>query len=160
MSISSKKVVSKPIGVQEVANLLHVKPDIGTLCCAKTKINPWSKHKPLDFPDYSELTEQQMASVNYGLDLTSCAVGTMNGQNVGGGLYAIDQLGVQAQTWVYHSPADSSTARYRLTDFNGYKHKGQAYRSPVRFFPIRETYAEETFTIERYKVYNSNYPEN
>lgn len=41
MSISSQKVVSKPIGLHEVANLLDVKAiDVGACCCAKTKINP------------------------------------------------------------------------------------------------------------------------
>ena len=41
MSVSSQKVVSKPIGLHEIANLLHVKAvDVGAVCCAKTKINP------------------------------------------------------------------------------------------------------------------------
>lgn len=41
MSISSQKVVSKPIGLHEVAKLLDVKAiDVGACCCAKTKINP------------------------------------------------------------------------------------------------------------------------
>lgn len=74
MSISSNKVVSKPIGLHEVANLLHVKTiDVGAVCCAKDKINPWSKHKPLDSSLYPELTEEQMAAVHYGLDLYQCA---------------------------------------------------------------------------------------
>lgn len=63
----------------------------------------------------------------------------MNGSIVGTGPDAVDRLGVGAQTWVYHSPADSSTAKYRLTDFNGYKHKGYEYRGPVRFRPVHET---------------------
>ena len=62
----------------------------------------------------------------------------MNGTIVGTGPDAVDRLGVGAQTWVYHSPADSSTAKYRLTDFNGYKHKGYEYRGPVRFRPVHE----------------------
>lgn len=98
MSVSSLKVITAPISVHEVANMLHEKPDIATLCCAKDKINPWSKHKPLDSSLYSELTEEQMAAVNYGLDLYQCAVGTMAGSSVGGGIYAVDQLGVGAQT--------------------------------------------------------------
>ena len=99
MSVSNNKVVSKPIGLIEIADLLHVRPiDVGTVCCAKTKINPWSKYKPLDSSVYPELSEADMAAVNYGLDITSCAIGTLNGQNVGGGIYAIDQLGVQGQT--------------------------------------------------------------
>lgn len=100
--------ISKPISVEDVASVLGVNStDIGTLC-RSTKINKWSKYKPIrNNTNFGILNESEFKEANYGFNIPrySSAITLKNSLASAG--------------WIYQY----ANGIYRLTDFNNYSHR-------------------------------------
>ena len=98
-----------------VANTIGVGGnDVGTLCTS-SKINKWSKWKPVSYQTMGSLTLDQLKEINYGLTTTPVT--------------NPDDL----TEWLCIRPSGGSSSPYRLGDFRNYNH---AATSP--FFPISD----------------------
>ena len=91
-------LVAKAIGVGS--------NDVGTLC-SSTKINKWSKWKPISIAKVTGLTESDLQSANYGLSIPAA--------DSDDGTYL-------SQTWGYIKPTGGANSPYRLGDFRAYEH--------------------------------------
>ena len=80
--------------------------DVGTLC-SSTKINKWSKWKPISIAKVTGLTESDLQSANYGLSIPAA--------DSDDGTYL-------SQTWGYIKPTGGANSPYRLGDFRAYEH--------------------------------------
>ena len=71
--------------------------DVGTLC-SSTKINKWSKWKPISIAKVTGLTESDLQSANYGLSIPAA--------DSDDGTYL-------SQTWGYIKPTGGANSPYR-----------------------------------------------
>lgn len=92
-----------------VANTIGVgSNDVGTLCTS-SKINPWSKWKPVSYQTSGSLTDAQLKETNYGFNITS-------------------NTNLDSPTgWSYVKPIGGMTSPYRLGDFRGYNHEAKTF---------------------------------
>jgi len=91
--------------------------DVGTLC-KSTKINKWSKWKPISLAKITGLSESDIINANFGLypqEATQIKNYQWNGSNT---LAAIQQ----PPLWAYTKPTGGSTSPFRLGDFRNYNH--------------------------------------
>ena len=79
--------------------------DVGTLC-KSTKVNKWSKFKPVKLAQVVGIDETQLKTISYGLTFPRTNV-----YNV-----------IAPQKWSHDRPAGTATTPYRIGDFRGYKH--------------------------------------
>ena len=85
--------------------------DVGTLC-ESTKINKWSKWKPIRLNKVTGITESDLVSVDYGLMPMTSSTN-----------YAI----VVGSKWAYNQPRGGAYYEpYRLGDFRNYDHNAPA----------------------------------
>ena len=80
--------------------------DVGTLC-KSSKVNKWSKWKPVSKSKLTGLTLSDLESVNFGFSIPNADS---------------DEGDALSQTWVYNKPTGGSTSPYRLGDFRSYEH--------------------------------------
>ena len=109
-------VVSQEIGLSS--------NDVGELCQGiklgsglPSKINKWSKYKPVNFNSTSSLTDTDFRTVKYGFNIPTSVTASA--------------LGV----WTYQKPTGGTNSPYRLGDFSGYNHSSTRQMS-VRVFQI------------------------
>lgn len=93
--------------------------DVGTLC-SSTKINKWSKNKPVRYNTTSPITDAERKLVNYGLDIKQYTAAELNNNTI--------------YSWNYLRPRGGNyNEYYRLGDFRGYNHQST---EPIKFeFP-------------------------
>ena len=98
--------------------------DVGELCQGiklgsglPSKINKWSKYKPVNFNSTSTLTDTDFRTVKYGFNIPTSVTASA--------------LGV----WVYQIPTGGANSPYRLGDFRGYNHSSTRQMSD-RVFQI------------------------
>ncbi|HPB85633.1 MAG TPA: hypothetical protein PLR63_07585 [Paludibacteraceae bacterium] len=80
--------------------------DVGTLC-KSTKINKWSKWKPVSIAKVTGITGSDLQSANYGLSIPAA--------DSDDGTYL-------SQTWGYIKPTGGANSPYRIGDFRTYEH--------------------------------------
>lgn len=117
-------LITAPVSIDDVASALgHGSYDLGTLC-QSDKINKWSRRKPIQVNQVTELTEAQWKSNNYGYTIPTyySRNETWNAFKSGEG-------------WGYNKP----TSFFRLTDFEEYN----AYSKS----PFEVTLEETTVSI-------------
>ena len=91
--------------------------DVGTLC-KSSKVNKWSKWKPISLAKITGLSESDIINANFGLypqEATQIKNYQWNGSNT---LAAIQQ----PPLWAYTKPTGGSTSPFRLGDFRNYNH--------------------------------------
>ena len=98
-------LITAPVSIDDVASALgHGSYDLGTLC-QSDKINKWSRRKPIQVNQVTELTEAQWKSNNYGY-----IIPTYYSRNETWNAF------VSGTGWDYTKP----TSYFRLTDFEEY----------------------------------------
>lgn len=118
MSIKNGIITEPGIDPWEVCKVLGIRSgDVGTVCTSK-KIKPWAKYKPVNHPKIGPLTDEERASVQYGMtniplfanqaDMASFVVSDT----------PAPMTGSAAEYWKYELPAYNSPKR--LSDFDGY----------------------------------------
>ena len=121
MSIINGTKIEAPVGAWEAGKVLGVRSgDIGTVCTS-TRINPWAKHKPVNHPKIEPLTDEERASVQYGMtniplfanqaDMASFVVSDTPAPITGSA----------SEYWAYELPPYNRPKR--LSDFDGYGHQ-------------------------------------
>lgn len=142
-------VVSSPISLKEIAELLKEKEeDIGTVC-GSSNINKWSIYRPIYFDSPAELTDEDRQSVNWGYTIR-----------------IVDQLSeIRPYSWISNRVLLSW---YRLTDFENYDHNAAKFLPTLqeqtvnvgntnnlgRFFTLNLTDAfVATGILEKLKIY-------
>lgn len=103
MSVSNG-VVSTPITMSEVNNLVGASTFTNSAVCTASGVNMWAKYKPLD-ANLNVITEAVRKSKMYGLSIVS-------------------SNGLDKYAW--DKPKGGSTSPYRMGDFNGYYHNAVA----------------------------------
>lgn len=82
---------------------------VGYLCSnAHSLINKWSKWKPVSYATNVGITENQLASVNYGIAIPYYT--------------DIELLSASTSVWTYNPPTGGDSSPYRIGDFRNYKH--------------------------------------
>ncbi len=121
MSIINGTIIEAPVDAWEAGKVLGVRSgDIGTVCTS-TRINPWAKHKPVNHPKIEPLTDEERASVQYGMtniplfanqaDMASFVVSDTPAPITGSA----------SEYWAYELPPYNRPKR--LSDFDGYWHQ-------------------------------------
>lgn len=138
MSVVEGKIITMPVGIADVKQVLgSASNDLGTLC-KNTNINMWAKWKPvplsnvLGLPDELEGNDGWAGNPAYGTNKEwwfgggAAQVRTYNVPTIED-LEDIGADGVQnqAKAWTYNHPGGGTSAPFRLTDFVGYKHDAQ-----------------------------------
>lgn len=96
------------------ATIGQASSDIGTLC-SSSKINKWSKHKPVIQPIGNN------AGVDWWKDVEGkCGLNLIEYVNIYDVIDAIDS--VSGATWQYNKPSGGSSSPYCLGHFKGYEH--------------------------------------
>ena len=92
-----------------VANTIGVgSNDVGTLCTS-SKINKWSKWKPVNYSSNNSLTIDQLKETNFGFNI-------------------VTNTNLDSPTgWSYVKPTGGMTSPYRLGDFRGYNHLATSF---------------------------------
>lgn len=114
MSISNG-LVTKPIGLFEVTQMLGEKSmDIGTVCTSDN-IRKWSRCKPIKCSGVEPIDEAKRKANTYGLKIPILS-GTFRS--------CIDEIVNQTEKtkWDYIKPTGGLASPYRLTDFEYYYH--------------------------------------
>lgn len=101
------------IGLRNVGKMLGEKPDVAT-CCKSHNINKWSFYKPVNYNSIKPLQYEQFGEVNDGFDLYNFSTP----QEMVYELQNEDDVSL----WDYID----RDAPYRLSDFMGYDHDGEA----------------------------------
>jgi hypothetical protein len=108
-------VISAPVDFEaEVARALGLgKPfDCGFLCGnTHGKINMWSRNKPVRRKKLSQLTDAELADVNFAITIAPA----LND-------YGSSSVSFNTQGWVYNAPRGGENEPFRITDFDGYSH--------------------------------------
>ena len=94
---------NKPIGLNEIADLLECSKDVGS-CCTSININIWSKRKPFEYDSPETPDDGVLEANNCGLNFI--------------GARATSTAAINLGAWFYRRP----TSWFRLTDFAGYDH--------------------------------------
>lgn len=87
--------------------------DVGTLC-AHQNINKWAKYKPIQFPKWGALTEEEFKG-----KLTDIARGIFYGVKLSGDVVSRYDL-LHDVAFEYYPPEGDENSPYRLLDFNNY----------------------------------------
>ena len=90
------------------ATIGQASSDVGTLC-SSTKINKWSKNKPVKYNTTSPITDAQRKSANYGIIIPQYTD-------------ADSILADTTSVWQYDQPTGGTTQPFRIGDFRGYEH--------------------------------------
>ena len=101
------------IGLRNVGKILGERPDVAT-CCQSHNINKWSFYKPVNYNSIKPLQYEQFGEVNDGFDLYNFSTP----QEMVYELQNEDDVTL----WDYID----RDAPYRLSDFMGYEHGGEA----------------------------------
>lgn len=111
MSNSGGKITA-PVSIEDVRTVLGVSSyDLGTLCKSE-KINMWAKYKPVRYNKMAEITENERAATNYGLQFGIVYTGE--------GL--VNEAKKTNSGWAYLPPRGGSyNEPYRLSDFDKYR---------------------------------------
>ena len=121
---------NKGISLQDVSNCLRDfrrnkkgEIDLGMMCTSP-QITVWPKFKPVRFPSYKVLTEEDMRDVNYGIDFSNAHDDTRQG---------LIQKAINSNgEYGYLRPRGGESEPFRLLDFNGYNHNAEPpYRYTV-----------------------------
>jgi hypothetical protein len=117
MSIATG-LITAPVSIDDIRTaIVSSSRDLGTLCTyhsesggVQTGINKWSRHKPVKHPEIAILTDAQLASVNYGLVVSSATyTDPITAATIDG-------------AYTYQLPTGGTQSPYRQTDFNKYYH--------------------------------------
>ena len=74
MAISSSgHVLTKPVDWAEIASILGISEQVHSLgyLCQHANVNQWSRHKPVRFNKWGELSDQDFADANFGMSVTT-----------------------------------------------------------------------------------------
>ena len=126
----STSMVAKAIG--EGSN------DVGTLC-KSSKINKWSKWKPISLAKITGLSESDIINANFGL-VAQEAEQIENYPWDGNDTLASIQ---QPSAWSYTKPTGGSTSPFRLGDFRNYNHSSLPPVKDVNDITISQQDVEE-----------------
>lgn len=138
MSVVEGKIITMPVSVADVKQVLgSASNDLGTLC-KNTNINMWAKWKPVPLSNVLGLPDELEGNDGWA---GNPAYGTNKEWWFGGGaaqvrtytvptIEDIEDIGAdgvqnQAKAWTYNHPGGGTSAPFRLTDFVGYKHDAQ-----------------------------------
>lgn len=138
MSVVEGKIITMPVGIADVKQVLgSASNDLGTLC-KNTNINMWAKWKPVPLSNVLGLPDELEGNDGWA---GNPAYGTNKEWWFGGGaaqvrtytvptIEDIEDIGAdgvqnQAKAWTYNHPSGGTSAPFRLTDFVGYKHDAQ-----------------------------------
>lgn len=129
--------------------------DVATLC-KSTKINKWSKNKPIKHNCLFKPTEAQKKEANYGISnipyyrlLGNMAQDVINGSMKNA--TNISTLDTRIEPWHYQQPMGGYASPYRLGDFDGYFANASA---PIG--AITETEIESSLSGKVSVVFNKN----
>lgn len=129
--------------------------DVATLC-KSTKINKWSKNKPIKHNCLFKPTEAQKKEANYGISnipyyrlLGNMAQDVINGSMKNA--TNISTLDTRIEPWHYQQPIGGYASPYRLGDFDGYFANASA---PIG--AITETEIESSLSGKVSVVFNKN----
>ena len=125
MSVNNGKI-TPPISIDDVKSVLgESSNDLATLC-KSTKINMWSKVKPMSYSGAMfDMTDEQRKSVNYGIgnipeyvQVLTMASDVFNDKMDKAN--NVSSLNTRVDAWQYYSPTGGSISPYRMGDFKGY----------------------------------------
>lgn len=127
----SNNIVTAPVSVKEVYDLVGASTyngyyDVGYLCSNNHgKVNKWAKYKPVRYNSVAELNVNNIAYVNYGLDVQHAVSGVVMANKT-----------LREFPWNYLAPRGGNyNEPFRLTDFNNYLNNAV---SPIQFtFPAK-----------------------
>lgn len=97
-----------------VANKIGAASRKWSVLCTHSKINKWSKWKPVSFNKVTPLTVGDLQTVNYGLTPPPATT---------------NYASIVDTKWTYTKPTGSSTSPYRIGDFRNYYHNAGAIAS-------------------------------
>lgn len=114
MSVSSNGLVTRPIGWNELAQLLKEINEIIAICSSDL-INKWSRCKPISCPGVEPIDESTRKANTYGLKVPILS-GTFDD--------CIREIINQTDKtkWEYIKPFGTWNSAYRITDFENYYH--------------------------------------
>lgn len=155
MSVNNGKI-TPPISIDDVKSVLgESSNDVATLC-KSTKINKWSKNKPIKHNCLFKPTEAQKKEANYGISnipyyrlLGNMAQDVINGSMKNA--TNISTLDTRIEPWHYQQPMGGYVSPYRLGDFDGYFANASA---PIG--AITETEIESSLSGKVSVVFNKN----
>lgn len=155
MSVNNGKI-TPPISIDDVKSVLgESSNDVATLC-KSTKINKWSKNKPIKHNCLFKPTEAQKKEANYGISnipyyrlLGNMAQDVINGSMKNA--TNISTLDTRIEPWHYQQPMGGYASPYRLGDFDGYFANASA---PIG--AITETEIESSLSGKVSVVFNKN----
>lgn len=113
------------VSVIDVFNVLGENTlDVGSLC-SSSKINPWSKCKPVKLANCVEVARIAKGSGWYKGDDGFCGFNLSNNmiEATETNINNIDQL--YNEKWTYNPPTGGMSAPYRLSDFENYNHNAK-----------------------------------
>lgn len=122
--------------------------DVGTLC-KSTKINKWSKWKPISLNKVIGIVENDLTSSNFGL-VAQEAEQIENYPWDGDDTLASIQ---QPSAWSYTKPTGGSTSPYRLGDFRNYNHDSLPPVKDVNDITISQQDVDEYISSTKYKYW-------
>lgn len=106
-------IVSAPISIGEVSNLIGAGTnDIGALCTS-SNINKWARYKPVVNASLDSSNDGKGGDGNYGFAIvTATSLSTL--------VSSFDNV---MNGWTYVKPSGGASSPYRLGDFRGYNHR-------------------------------------
>lgn len=155
MSVNNGKI-TPPISIDDVKSVLgESSNDVATLC-KSTKINKWSKNKPIKHNCLFKPTEAQKKEANFGISnipyyrlLGNMAQDVINGSMKNA--TNISTLDTRIEPWHYQQPMGGYASPYRFGDFDGYFANASA---PIG--AITETEIESSLSGKVSVVFNKN----
>lgn len=103
-------IVSTPISLSELAQLLGTSQDVGRICTSPN-INMWSKFKPVHDTELFSNHDGKGSSGNYGIAPYYGIMSNIKSKTNGG-----------LNGWTYSKPLGGSLSPFRIGDFRGYCH--------------------------------------
>lgn len=113
--------ITVPISTEDVSEALNeLSGDIGTLCVSD-EINDWAKYKPIVYPSWKELTENQRIgtaednrnNIFYGIKISGLPTSAIIDESF---------ADMHSATFKYIKPSGGPFAPFRILDFDGYNH--------------------------------------
>lgn len=139
MSVSDKKVVSAPVGLHEMANLLGEPLDVGHVCTS-THINIQAKFKPIGWGSPQIITPDIRYNLNHGFTPQYIKI-----PHPESALTIPTEMPVWGQ---WHVPDVRMGEWCRLSDFDGYNHIAKSF--------IREVKIETNHNDKKSIILNTN----
>lgn len=128
----SNGIFSKPIRLKEdLANFFGLTANLGYII-KNASINKWSKRKPVKSSKVTELEESDFSAANYGIGNTAywTLLASMKTGYTTGSPIPDNMTALPTEYWSYEKPT-GDTYRYRMLDFNGYRHTAEAPISKI-----------------------------